>query len=162
MLCAPLLAERGCVLGDHLRIHREAARGDDDRLRLHRTGFREVLPNHTVHGAVVDDEVRHGRLIADLHTEFVGALHQQVDDHRGAAELAGNRHRVAARRGLGLLGERPHLLIAGVGQTLGARWHHDLAGVETALELKPQVLQPVEVLDAAVAVCADLLVVGFG
>ena len=112
------------------------------------------------HGTVVDDEVRRPGLVADLHAELVGPLDQEVDDHGGTAQLAGHRNGMAARSGLRLLDERPHLFVAGVRQALGARRDDDLAGVEAALELKTQVLQPVEVLDAAVAVGADLLVVG--
>ena len=66
-----------------------------------------------------------------------------------------------ARGGLGLLAERPDLLVAGVGQPLGAGRDDDLARIEAALELEAQVLQPVEVLDAAVAVGADLVQLGF-
>ena len=71
--------------------------------------------------------------------------------------LAGHWHGVPSRRGRGLLAERPDLLVAGVGQALGARRDDDLARVEAALELEAQILQPVEVFDAAVAVGADLV-----
>src|ERR1700735_3409496 len=65
-----------------------------------------------------------------------------------------------ARRGDGLFAERPDLFVAGVAQAFGARRNNYLARVKAAFELKTQVLQPVEVLDAAVAVGADLLVIG--
>ena len=64
-----------------------------------------------------------------------------------------------ARRGDGLLAERPDLFVAGVAQAFGARRNNYLARVEASFELKTQVLQPVEVLDTAVAVGADLLVI---
>ena len=161
VLGAPLLAQRGCVLGDHLGVHRETARGDDDRLRLDRTGFGEVLPATPTTAPSSTIEVGRSGLVADLDAELVGPLHQEVDDHRGATEFTGHRHGVPARRWLRLLAERPHLLVARVRQALGARRNDDLARVEAALELKTQVLQPVEVFDAAVAVRADLVVLGF-
>jgi hypothetical protein len=153
-------AEFGGVLGDHLRIHREAARGDHDGLGPDGAGLGEALPAHAHHRTVLDDEVGHARLVEDRDAELVGALDQEVDDHGRTPEFAGDRHGVAARGGRSLVAERPHLLVAGVGQALGARRDHDLAGVEAALELKPQVLQPVEVFDAAVGVGADLVELG--
>ncbi|CAM3924531.1 hypothetical protein MYFR107205_30510 [Mycolicibacterium frederiksbergense] len=132
------LAERRRVLGDHLGIHREPARRDHHRLRFDRTGFGEVLPAHPDNRAIAHREVGGTGLVSDLHAEFGGALEQQFDDHVGATEFAGHRHRMTAWCGLGLLDERPHLLVAGIRQPLGARWHHHLARVVAALELKSQ------------------------
>ena len=67
---------------------------------------------------------------------------------------------MSARRGFGLLAERPHLLVAGVGQPLGARRDHHLALPVAAFELKAKRFKPIEVLDAFVAVEADLVEVG--
>ena len=62
----------------------------------------------------VQDQIGGPGLVPDLHAQVVGAFDQQVDHHGGAAEFAGHRHRVAARRRDRLLAERPHLLVAGV------------------------------------------------
>ena len=129
VLGAPLLPQRRRVLGDHLRVHHETARGDDHRLGLDRACLVEVLPADTDHRTGFDDQVGCAGLVADLNTEFVGAFDQQVDDHRGTAQLAGDRHRVPSRRGLRLLHERPYLLVAGVRQALGARRDDDLSRV---------------------------------
>ena len=158
MLGASLLAQRGGVLGDHLGVHRESAGGDDHRIRLDRTGFGEVLPCDADDRAVVDDEVGCAGFIPDLHPELGGPLEQQLDDHRRATQFAGHRHRVSPRSGCRLLAERPHLLVAGVRQAFGARRDDHLARVVAPLELKAQVLQPIEVFDAAVTVGADLVV----
>ncbi|CAA0120708.1 Uncharacterised protein [Mycolicibacterium vanbaalenii] len=152
------LAERGRVLSHHLGVHREAPRCDDDGRGFHLAGLAEVLPPHPDHRAVVvGDEAGRSGFIADLHPEIGGAFEQQVDHHRRATQLAGDRNRVPARRRLGLLAERPDLLVAGVGQSLGPRRDHDFARVVAALELKAQRLEPIEVLDAALAVGTDLV-----
>ncbi|EUA27586.1 succinate dehydrogenase domain protein [Mycobacterium intracellulare] len=161
MLGAPRLAQSGSVLGDHLRIHREPTGRDDDGLGLDGARFGEVLPGDAHHGAVVvQDQIGRPGLVAGLHAQGVGAFHQQVDDHGRAAQLAGDRHGVPARRRLGPLAEGPHLFVARVAEALGARRHDDFARVVAALELKAQVFQPVEMLDAAVAVGADLVEFG--
>ncbi len=74
VLGAPLLPQRRRVLGDHLRVHRETARGDDHRLGLDCTGLGEVLPADTDYRTVFDDQVRRTGLIADLDAELVGAF----------------------------------------------------------------------------------------
>ena len=154
-------AQGGRVLGDHLRVHRETPCGDDDRFRFDRTGFGEVFPRGTDHRAfVVQDQVGGPGLVSDLHSQVVGTFDQQVDHHGRTAEFAGHRHGVPARRRLGLLAEGPDLFVAGVAQAFGARRDNHFARVEAALELKTQVLQPIEVLDAAFAISADLRVVG--
>ena len=156
------LAQRGRVLGDHVRVHREAARGDHHGIGLDVTAFVEALPAHAHDGAVaVDDECGGAGLVTHRDTERLGALQQQVDDHGGAAEFPRHRNRMPAGSGLGLLAERPHLLVSGVGQPLGAGRDDDLARVVAAFELEPEILEPVEVFDAAVAVRADLVVLGF-
>ena len=85
---------------------------------------------------------------------------EQVHHDLGALGVAGHRHLVAARRRRDLLAERPHLLVAGVHQPLGAGLDDGLAGEEGPLELEAQRLEPVEVLDRSLAVGADLLLVG--
>ena len=62
--------------------------------------------------------------------------------------------------GTACLQERPHLLVAGEHQSLGVGLDHRLAREVAALELETQVFQPIEMLDAAVAVRANLGVVG--
>ena len=72
---APRLPQRGGVLGDHLRVHRKSACGDDDRFTFDRTGFGEVFPGDAGHGSVaVQDQVGCPGLVSDLHTQFVGAF----------------------------------------------------------------------------------------
>ena len=70
---APLLPQCRGVLGDHFGVHRESARGDDDRLGLDRAGLGEVLPADSDHAAVVDDQIGRPGLVADLHAQ-VGRL----------------------------------------------------------------------------------------
>ena len=66
---------------------------------FHRTGFGEVLPGDADHGAVcVQDQVGRAGLVAELHAQLVGAFDQEIDHHGRAAQLAGHRHRVPARR----------------------------------------------------------------
>ena len=77
-----------------------------------------------------------------------------------APGVPGHRDLVPARRRLGLIPERPHLLVAGEHQPLGARLDHGLAGEVGALELEAQRLQPAEVLNRPLAVGADLVVLG--
>jgi len=88
------------VLGDHLGVHRETARGDEDRFGPDGAGLDEPLPAHPDHGTFVDDQVGHARLVADLDAEFVGAFDQEVDDHGGAAQLTG--YGTECPRGAGL------------------------------------------------------------
>ena len=157
-----LLGQFGGVLGDHLGVHHETARGDHHRFGPNRAGVGEVLPRHTDHLAVVvDHQVRGTGLVADLHAEFVGPLEQQIDHHRCALGIAGHRHLVSARRGCGDVLERPDLLVAGVHQPLGVGLDHRFVGVVAALERDAEVFEPIEVLDAALAVSADLVVFGF-
>ena len=123
--------------------------------------FGELLPRHAGHrdARLVDDELGGAGLVADLHAEARGPLEQQIDHHAGAAGVAGHRHLVAARSRHRLLQERPHLLVAGEHQALGVGLDHRLAREIAALELKTQVFEPIEMLDAAVAVRTNLGVV---
>ena len=68
---------------------------------------------------------------------------------------------MATRCRLGEILVGPDLFVAGVHQPFGARLDDGLLRVVTALEVHTEVLEPVEVLDAALAVGADLVVLRF-
>lgn len=108
----------------------------------------------------VHDELGGARLVADLYPQACGSLEQQVDHHGGTAGVARHGYLVPARCRHRQLQEWPHLLISGEHQALGVGLNHSLAGKVTTLELKTQALQPVEMLDAAVAIGANLVVIG--
>jgi hypothetical protein len=146
------------VLGDHLRVHDEAARGQDRAAGTHHAAAVIGAPPHPGNLAGwIGDQLGGPGLVPDLDAELLGAPHQQVDDELRAAGVAGHGHLVAARRRNREVAERPDLLVAGVHQALRLRLDDRLVRVVAALELEAQALQPVAVLDAAVGVCPDLL-----
>ena len=99
-------------------------------------------------------------LVADLHAEFGGPFEQQIDHHGCALGVPRNRDFVPARRWDGQILVGPYLFVAGVHQPFGAGLDHRLLRVVAALEVHTEVLKPVEMLDAAFAVGADLVVFG--
>ena len=151
----------GVCVGDHVRIHHEAAGRDDHGRRPHHPGLVEGAPGDTDHGAgVVGDQVGRAGLVARLDLGLVDPGTEQVHHDLGALGVTGHRHLVATRGRHGLVAVGPDLLVAGEHQPLGPGLDHRLAGEVGALELEAQRLQPVEVLDRALAVGADLVVLG--
>ena len=67
VLGAPFMPQCRGVLGDHVGVHRETAGGDDDSLGLDRAVLAEMLPADPDHVAVVDDQIGHSGLVADLY-----------------------------------------------------------------------------------------------
>ena len=153
-----LLGQLRCVLGDHLRVHHESAGGNDDRLCFDRPGFGELLPRSR--RSPRPNRPRSARwrrsrsgsarpgLPARLSSRSITMLAPPVSPGTGTLCPRG--------AGTAFSQERPHLLVAGEHQSLGVGLNHRLAREVAALELKTQVLQPIEVLDAAVAVGANL------
>ena len=155
------LGEFGRVGGNHLRVHHEPARGDHHGFSPDRGGVTETLPRHPDHIAVLGHQARRAGLVADLDAEFGGPFHQEVDHHGCALGIAGHRHLVTARSGHGHVLVRPHLLVTGVHQALGIGLDDRLLRVVGALKGDPEILEPVEMLDAVLAVGPDLVVLGF-
>ena len=154
-------ASAGRVRRHHVGVHHEPAGGDHDGARRDHAGLVEGPPREPDHGAGVGDhEVGRAGLVADLDAGLLHPGAEQVHHHPGALGVARHRHLVAARRRHRLLLVGPDLLVAGEHQPLGAGLDDRLLGVVGALELEAERLQPVEVLDRAVAVRADLVVLG--
>ncbi len=118
------------------------------------------MPRDSGDSAVVDDELPSAGLVSHLHSEVGETFDQQLDDHRGTTRVAGDRNLVPTRGGNGHGVERPHLLVAGVHQTLRLGLDDGLLRVVTALELKAESFEPVEMLDAVDAVRMDLVRLG--
>ena len=149
------------MLGDHVGVHHEAAGGHDDRVGTHDPAALEGPPGHARDGARrIGHQVGHAGLVADLGAGLGQSVAQQVHHQLGALGVTGDGDLVAARRRTCLLLERPDLLVAGEHQPLGAGLDDRLLGVVGPLELEAEVLQPPEVLDRAVAVGTDLVVLG--
>ena len=111
-------------------------------------------------GTCLHDQVGRAGLVPHVDVGLRDPVGQRVEHHLGSAGVTGLGHLVPARRGLGDVAERVHLLVAGEHQALGAGLDHRLLLVERALELHPERLDPVEVLDAVVAEGPDLVLVG--
>ena len=107
-----------------------------------------------------ENEMRRAGLVADLDAGLVDPAPQQVHDHAGAVGVAGHGHLVAAGGGDRLVSVGPDLLVAGEHQPLRPGLDHRLLRVVRALELEPEVLQPVEVRGRAHAVGPDLVGLG--
>ena len=161
-LAPPLRAQRRGVARNHVGVHGITPRGDDDCLRADGASFAEVLPCHPNHALfVVQNQCGGPGFVTGLDAEVVDPLDQQVDDHAPATGFTGHRKLVSARRRNSDVLERPHLLVAGIHETLGVGLDDRLLRVVAALELETQVFQPIEVVDAALAVGADLVVLWF-
>ena len=155
-----LLGEFRGVGGHHVGVHHEPARSDHHGAGSDGAGLGEPFPRHPDDASVLGHQVRRAGLVADLDPEFSRPLDQQVDHHGRALSVTGHRNLVAARSGHRHVLVRPHLLVAGVHQALGAGLDHRFVRVVAALESDAEILEPVEVLDAALAVGADLVVLG--
>ena len=155
-----LLSEFRGVGRDHVGVHHEPARGNHHGAGSDGAGLGESLPRHPGDASVLGHQVRRAGLVADLDPEFSRPLDQQVDHHGRALGVPGHRNLVAARSRHGQVLVRPHLLVAGVHQALGAGLDHRFVRVVGALEGDAEILEPVEVLDAVLAVGADLVMLG--
>ena len=155
-----LLSEFRGVGGHHLRVHHEPARSDHHGAGSDGAGLGEPFPRHPDDASVLGHQVRRTGLVADLDAEFSGPLDQQVNHHGRALSVTGHRNLVAARSRHRHVLVWPHLLVAGVHQALGVGLDHRFVRVVGALEGDAEILEPVEVLDAALAVGPDLVVLG--
>ena len=156
-----LLREFGRVGSHHVLVHDETAGGNHHRTGPDHTGLTEVFPPDPDHRAVLEDQIGRAGLVTDVHSQRIGAFEEQSDHHRRPLGVTGYRDLMAPRCRLGDVLERPHLLVAGVHQSFCVGLDHRLVRVVAALEVNPQILQPLEMLDAALAVGADLVMLGF-